>query len=222
MTNNKTTLIQKRFRPYTPGEEIANSVTHGIGIGLSLAGLILLTVLSTLSRDPWKITTAIIFGVTLLLEYSASTLYHAISEPDAKQVFKVLDHAGIYLLIAGTYTPFTLVSLRHTWGWPIFGVIWGLAIAGIATEAFWTYRPKWVSSVVYVVLGCVILVAIAPLKKALPTASFWLLVAGGITYALGSVLYVFHKVKYLHAAWHGFVIAGSVCFFLSVLFMIVA
>jgi hemolysin III len=222
MTTDKPISTKQFPRPYTKGEEIANAVTHGIGIGLSLSGLILLTILATLTSDPWKITTAIIFGVTLLLEYSASTLYHAISKPSAKRVFKILDHAGIYLLIAGTYTPFTLVSLRQTWGWPIFGIIWGLAIAGITAEAFWTYRPKWISSVVYVVLGCIILVAIVPLKLAIPVSSFWLLVSGGITYALGSIVYVFQKVEYLHAAWHGFVIAGSVCFFLSILFMIIA
>ncbi len=209
-------------RPYTTREEIANSVTHGIGIGLALAGLLILTVLSTITGDPWKITTSIIFGVTLILEYSASTLYHSISKPEAKRIFKILDHAGIYLLIAGTYTPFALVSLRHSWGWPIFGIIWGLAIAGITAEAFWTYRPRWISSVVYVVIGGIILFAIVPLKQALPAASFWLLISGGIVYIFGSVIYILQKIEYLHAAWHGIVIIGSVCFFLSILFMIIA
>jgi hemolysin III len=213
---------KKNYRSYTRGEEIANAVTHGIGIGLSFSGLLILTVLATLTRDPWKITSAIIFGVTLFLEYSASTLYHAIATPTAKRILKILDHAGIYLLIAGTYTPFTLVTLRPSWGWSIFGIIWVMAIAGIVTEAFWTYRPKWISSVVFVVLGCIILVAIVPLKQALPVASFWLLIAGGITYALGSIIYSLHKVKYLHTVWHGFAIGGSVCFFLSILFLIVA
>lgn len=205
---------------YSLGEEIANSVIHGVGIALSLAALIILTVFATLTRDPWKITSAIIYGVTLVLEYTASTLYHAIPQKTAKHVFKVLDHAGIYLLIAGTYTPFTLVTLRGVVGWWLFGAVWGLAVAGIAIEAAWTYRPRWISSVVYVAMGWLVIVAIRPLAANLAPGGIWLMVAGGITYTLGAVIYAFRK-PYLHAVWHGFVIVGSVLHFLAVLLFVI-
>jgi len=211
----------KQKHHYTFGEEIANAVTHGVGIALSIAGLLILTIFATLTRDPWKITSAIIFGMTLVLEYTASTLYHAISQPTAKHVFKIIDHCGIYLLIAGTYTPFCLVTLRGDGGWYMFAVVWTLAVIGIVMEAFWTYRPKWVSSVIYVGMGWLVLFSIRPLMANLDPAGLWLLAAGGITYTLGAVVYAFKRVPYLHMVWHLIVIAASVLQFLAVLLFVI-
>jgi len=217
---SETPAPQKHAK-YTLGEEIANSVIHGVGIALSLAALIILTVFATLTRDPWKITASIIYGLTLVLEYTASTLYHSIPQPTAKHVFKVLDHAGIYVLIAGTYTPFCLVTLRGPVGWWMFGAVWGLTVVGITLEAFWTYRPKWVSAVVYVAMGWLVVFAIKPLMANLAPGGIWLMVAGGLVYTLGALVYAFKRIPYQHAIWHVFVIAGSVLHFLAVLLYVV-
>lgn len=209
------------LRPYTLGEEIANSVSHGVGTGLSVAALVLLVSFAALSRDPHRMASAIVYGVALLLAYTASTLYHGLPHPRAKHLFKILDHCGIYLLIAGTYTPFCLVTLRAEGGWTLFGVVWGLAVAGIATEAFWTYRPRWLSALIYLGMGWMVVFSLAPLVAHLRPAGLWLLVAGGLAYTVGTVFYVLKRVKYMHAVWHLWVLAGSVCQFLSVLLFVV-
>jgi len=140
-------------RAYSLGEEIANAVTHGIGAALSVAALVILIVIAALWGDGWHLASAIVYGTTMFLLYMASTLYHAITHPKARHVFKIIDHASIYLLIAGTYTPFTLVTIRNDGGWWLFGVVWALAIAGISLEAAWVYRPKWLSVLVYLAMG---------------------------------------------------------------------
>ncbi len=140
-------------RGYTLGEEIANSLTHGVGAALAIAGLVILVAFAVLANDGYKLAGAIVYGVALVLQYTASTLYHSVTQPRAKHVFKVLDHCGIYLLIAGTYTPFCLVTLREANGWWLFSVIWGLAVIGIALEAFWTYRPRWLSALIFLGMG---------------------------------------------------------------------
>jgi len=208
-------------RPYSLGEEIANSITHGVGVIFGIVALTLLLVYSVRSGDVWKVASSIIYGVTLILLYTASTLYHAFPWPRVKHVFKILDHAGIYLLIAGTYTPFTLVTLRDDGGWAMFAIIWTLAVAGVALEAFWVYRPKWLSSAVYLGLGWLVVFMIRPLVASIEPAGVWLLVAGGLAYTLGVVFYVMKRVPYTHAIWHGFVLAGSVCHFLSVVLFVV-
>jgi len=208
-------------RSYTLGEEIANSIIHGIGVGLSVAALVLLIVYAARS-DGWRLASGIVYGLTLVLEYTASTLYHSFPQPKVKHVFKILDHAGIYLLIAGTYTPFTLVTLRDNGGWLIFTLVWAAAIIGIAVEAFWAYRPKWVSVVVYLAMGWGVVGAIRPLVSSLEPGGIWLLVAGGLAYSLGTIFYVLKRVKYMHAVWHVFVLAGSVCHFLSVMLYVIA
>lgn len=210
----------KGRRDYTLGEEIANSITHGVGIGLSVAALTLLIVFGVQSGDGWKLASAIVYGITLVLEYTASTLYHSFPQPQVKHVFKILDHAGIYLLIAGTYTPFTLVTIREDGGWWVFIMIWALAITGIATEAFWAYRPRWLSAAVYLAMGWLVIFAIRPIVAHLEPAGVWLLVAGGLAYTLGTIFYVFKKVPYFHAVWHLFVLAGSICHFLSVVLFV--
>lgn len=203
-------------RPYSLGEEIANSVIHGVGAGLSAAALALLVAFATRTSDGWRLAGAIVFGVTLLLEFAASTLYHSFSQPRVKHVFKILDHAGIYLLIAGTYTPFILVTLRDSGYWWMLAVIWAMAVTGIVAEAFWVYRPKWVSVAVYLMMGWLVVVAIRPLAAHLAEPGVWLLAAGGLAYTFGTIFYVLKKVPYTHAVWHLFVLGGAVCHFLVV------
>lgn len=206
---------------YTPGEELANSVTHGIGIVLSLAGLVLLTTFSSLHGDPWLITGTTIFGVTLVALYTASTLYHSFRSVAVKHVLRKFDHAAIFLLIAGTYTPFLLVTLRGPWGWTLFGVIWGLAIAGIALKFWFAGRFKVGSTLVYIAMGWLVLTVLRPLLAVLPREGFWLLLAGGFCYTGGAVFYLWKRLPYHHAVWHLWVMAGSLCHWAAVFFYVV-
>jgi hemolysin III len=208
-------------RTCSVGEEIANAVTHGVGAALSVASLVLMAMAAVATGESLRIAGAIVFGVSLIMLYTASTLYHAIPNPRAKHVLKIIDHSSIYLLIAGTYTPFTLVTLKGTLGWAFFAVVWGLAAIGVSAEAFWVYRPKWLSALVYLAMGWLVVFAGGPLLAALPPAGWWLLLAGGLSYTLGTVFYVLKRVPYMHALWHLFVLGGSVCHVLAVLFYVV-
>jgi hemolysin III len=205
---------------YSLGEEIANAITHGVGAVLSIVALVLLVVAAATWGNGWHLASAIVYGVTMFLLYMASTLYHAITHPKARHVFKVIDHAGIYLLIAGTYTPFTLVTIRDDGGWWLFAIVWGLAAAGIALEAWWVYRPKWVSAVVYLGMGWLAIFAIKPLMANLEPTGLWLMVAGGIAYSFGTIFYVLKRVKFMHAVWHLWVLAGSALHFAAVMFYV--
>jgi hemolysin III len=191
--------------------ELANTLTHGVGIFLALFGGVGLIVLAAIQRDPWKIVGASVFSVTLVLLYTASTLYHAVRSPVLKVRLKVLDHAAIYLLIAGTYTPFTLVGLRGGWGWSLFGVVWGLAVGGVVFKIFFAGRFRLVSTAIYVAMGWMVLVAIGPMVQRLDPAVIAWLVAGGLAYTLGTFFYHNRRIPYSHAVWHGFVLAGSLC-----------
>ncbi|MGB5830543.1 MAG: hemolysin III family protein [Thiohalocapsa sp.] len=208
-------------RAYTLGEEIASSVIHGVGIGLAVAALVLLVVDAVSANDGFKLASAIVFGVALILAYTASTLYHSVPNAGAKHVFKVLDHCGIYLLIAGTYTPFCLVTLRGVNGLLLLGVVWGLAVVGIALEAFWAYRPRWLSAVIFLGMGWMVVTSIGPLVDNLAPAGLRLLIAGGLSYSVGTIFYLLQRVKYMHPVWHLWVLAGSVCHFLAVLLFVV-
>ncbi|MEM0962955.1 MAG: hemolysin III family protein [Bacteroidota bacterium] len=191
-------------------EEIANAITHGVGaIGSAVAGAVLVT-FASLTGDPWTIVGASVFVGTLVLLYTASTLYHAIPFERVKARLKTLDHCAIFALIAGTYTPFLLGGLRGPWGWSLFGVIWGLAVAGIVFKLFFTGRFKLASTLVYVAMGWLVVVAIGPMREALPTATLAWLVAGGVAYTAGTVFYLSRR-RFAHAIWHGFVLAGSTC-----------
>ena len=227
-SSSAPTAPSKYVRPYTLGEEIANSIIHGLGVGLSVAALTMLIVFAVQSGNPWALASSIVYGISLVLEYTASTLYHSFPQPKVKHVFKILDHAGIYLLIAGSYTPFTLVTLRNVpfgnlqhGGLWLFALVWALAIAGISTEAFWTYRPRWLSAVVYLAMGWLVVLAIGPLTASLQPAGVWLLVAGGLCYTVGTIFYVLKQVKYMHAIWHVFVLAGSILHFLAILIFVI-
>ena len=195
---------------YSLSEEVASAVTHGLGVlGSVGAGAVLLT-LAAGTGDVWTIVGASVFVGTLVLLYSASTLYHAIPFERARLHLRTFDHCAIFALIAGTYTPFLLGGLRGPWGWSLFGVIWGLAVAGIVFKLFFTGRFKRASTLVYVAMGWLVVVAIGPMREALPTATLAWLVAGGLAYTAGTVFYLSRR-RFAHAVWHGFVLAGSTC-----------
>ncbi|TNY28244.1 hemolysin III, partial [Thermomonas haemolytica] len=196
---------------------LANALTHGVGAAAALAGGAVLITLVAIHGDGWQLAGAIIFGVALLLLYTASTLYHAISHPVAKGRLKVFDHCAIYLLIAGTYTPFTLVGLRGAVGWWLFGAIWALALAGVVFKLFYTGRFRRLSTLIYLAMGWLVVVAAGPLLRALDTATLGWLLAGGVAYTLGTLFYLRPRMRWSHAIWHGFVIAGSVCHYISVM-----
>ena len=196
---------------YTPREELANAVTHGLGIALSLAGLVLLVVVSSLHGDVWSITSSAVFGATLVALYTSSTLYHSFHDVALKHLLRKFDHAAIFLLIAGTYTPFMLVSLRGPWGWSLLGVIWGLAVVGVALKFWFTGRFRALSTAIYIAMGWLVMNALRPMLLAVPAGGLWLLLAGGLCYTGGTVFYVWKKLPYHHALWHLFVLGGSIC-----------
>ena len=206
---------------YTLGEEIANSVTHGVGIVLGIAGLGVLTAFASLRGDAWHIVGCSIFGAALILLYTTSTLYHSIPHPRAKAVMRTLDHSAIFILIAGTYTPFLLVNLRGPWGWSLFGIIWGLALIGIALRVARGRRSTLLSVGLYVGMGWAVVVAIEPMLDGVAPGGLLLLLLGGLAYTLGVVFYVWKRLPYHHAIWHGFVLAGSILHFFAILFYVI-
>ena len=203
--------------PYSTAEEIVNSLSHGIGALLSIAGLVVLVVFAVLYGDTWHIVSFSIFGATLIILYGASTLYHSASKPSIKTVFKKLDHSAIFLLIAGTYTPFVLVSLRGAWGWSLFGVTWALAVAGIAVKFITVFRFRRLSVVIYVFMGWLGFIAIRELFNAVPLQSFIFLLIGGLSYTTGVIFYACRKIPFNHGIWHAFVLCGSTFHYFSVL-----
>jgi hemolysin III len=213
--------METSIKQYSIGEEIANSITHGIGIVLAIAALAILTAFAGLYGNGWHIVSVSIYGTTLVLLYTASTLYHSIQNPHAKGILQVLDHAAIYLLIAGTYTPFMLVSLRGPWGWWLFGVIWGLAVLGLVLQLPRMRRWHAVSLGLYIGMGWVVVVAIKPLIVSVETGGIIFLVLGGLSYTVGVLFYSWEKMKFHHAIWHLFVLTGSILHFFSILFYVV-
>jgi len=200
------------------GEEIANSACHGAGALLSLAAIPILVVSAALRHDPWQIVGGAIFGTMALLLYTCSSIYHALPGTRAKRVFERLDHAAIYLLIAGSYTPFALGALRGPWGWSLLGAIWGLAILGVAFKTIYGPRYPIASTAVYLLMGWSIAVALIPLRQALGPAGFAWVVAGGLFYTVGIAFYALDaRVRHAHGVWHLFVLAGSVCHYVAIL-----
>lgn len=206
---------------YSLGEEIANGVTHGVGLVFAIAGLAVLTAFAALRGDAWHVVSASVFGATLVFAYTASALYHSIPHPRAKAVLRVLDHSAILLLIAGTYTPFTLISLRGPWGWSLFGTVWGLAILGIIVRAVFGPRGRTAFVALCVAMGWVVVVAIKPLLASLAPGGVVLLAAGGVAYTGGIGFYAWRSLPYSHAIWHGFVLAGSLLHFLAILWYVI-
>jgi hemolysin III len=210
----------KEVRYYDPKEEKLNVITHGIGLILSIVALVLLVVYSSLYGNARQITSFSIFGASLIVLYSASTLYHYSKDPKLRNRLNIFDHASIYVLIAGTYTPFALVTLQGTVGWIIFGISWGLALTGIIFKLFFTGRFDKLSTITYVLMGWIIIFAIKPLVNNLPLNGLLWLAAGGILYTVGAVLYSMNKIKYNHAIFHIFVLLGSFCHFMSAFFYV--
>ena len=202
-------------------EELANSVTHGIGLGLSVAGFAALLVLATVHGGAWRIVSCAIYGVSLICVYASSTLYHGLRSQRVKHIFKVFDHSAIFLLIGGTYTPFLLVNLRGGWGWSLLGIVWGLAAAGIVLKFWFVDRYPILSTGGYVLMGWLALIAVKPLLQAVPTIGLIWLLAGGLMYTVGVAFYAWKRIPYNHVIWHLFVMAGSACHYFAVVYSVI-
>jgi hemolysin III len=202
---------------FSKREEIANAVTHGLGAALAIAGMVLLIVFSSLHGSPWHIISFTIFGATLSLLYVVSTLYHALPSLGVKHLFRKFDHMSIFLLIAGTYTPFCLTVLRGWTGWVLFGIIWGAAIGGILLKVFQTGKKEFLSTLLYVLMGWMVVLVIKPVYISMSAMGFAYLIAGGCLYTLGAFFFVRDQIPYYHSIWHLFVLGGSICHFFAVL-----
>ncbi len=204
-------------RPQSRREELANALTHGTGLAASLVGLPTLVLVAVNGGGARQIVACSVFAATLVILYAASTLYHALPPSRAKRVLRVVDHSAIYLLIAGSYTPFTLGVLSGAWGWTLFGVIWGLAAFGILYKTLLGFRFPRLSILLYVGMGWLAVLAIGPLTEALPAGGLVWLIAGGLCYTVGVPFYLRDRLRYRHAVWHLFVLAGSACHYAAVL-----
>jgi len=202
---------------YSRREEAANSLTHGLGALLAIAGLAILVVSASRHGSARAVVGCVVFGATLVILYVTSTLYHAVPHSRAKPMLRILDHSAIFLLIAGTYTPFTLVSLRGPWGWSLFGVVWGIAVAGIALRLTLGRKPTALFVALYLAMGWCVVVAVKPLLAAVAPGGIVLLAAGGLAYSGGVAFYLWRRLPYHHAIWHAFVLAGSAFHYAAVL-----
>jgi hemolysin III len=201
-------------------EELANSITHGIGLALSIAGFAALIVLAVVYGDASQIAGCAVFGATLVFLYAASTLYHSFRKPRLKEALKIVDHCAIFLLIAGTYTPFTLVNLRGLWGWTLFGLVWTLSLVGIFFKILCVNRFKVFSVLLYLAMGWICLIAAKPLVALIPLGGILWLLAGGMFYTVGVIFFACNKIPFNHTIWHLFVMAGSICHYLAVMFYV--
>lgn len=220
MKNNNTAAIDITKR-YTLGEEIFNSVSHGVGSLLAIAGTAVLVVLAAIHSDAWAVVSSAIYGFSLILLYTMSTLYHALTNRKAKSFFRIMDHDTIFFLIAGTYTPITLIPLRGPVGWVLFGVIWGAAVLGIVMNSINLEKFRKPSIICYALMGWAIVFAIKPMLENCTPLSLWFLLIGGLCYTVGIVFYAIKSKKYFHSIWHIFTVAGSVFHYFSVLLMVV-
>lgn len=203
-------------------EEIANGVTHGLGLLLSIVGLYALVALTSAYGNAWHVVGCTVYGASLVLLYGVSTLYHGLQNATWKRVLRRVDHIAIFLLIAGTYTPFTLVNLRGPFGWTLFGLVWGLAVLGIVFKLVWGHRLEWLSLALYLTMGWICVIAAKPIIEAIPTNGLLWLLAGGLCYTAGTIFYALnHSVRYFHAVWHIFVLAGSALHFGAVFYYVV-
>jgi hemolysin III len=205
---------------YSPREEKLNIISHAIGFVLSIIALVLLLMRAMALGNIWHIISVSIFGLSLMILYAASTLYHSAKQQKLRKRLKIFDHSAIYVLIAGTYTPFTLITLNSTKGWVIFGISWGMALIGIILKLFFTGKYKFISTLLYILMGWMIVFAIKPLMDSLPLEGLHWLFAGGVAYTIGAILYSIKKIKFNHAIFHILVLMGSFCHFYSVLFYV--
>lgn len=213
-------LVSTRDSLYSFGEELAHAVTHGLGVVLAITGLCVLVVRASLYGDTRHVVACSVFGATLVMMYAASTLYHSIPLPRARHVLRVIDHSLIFFLIAGTYTPFTLVTLQGPWGWSLFGFTWGLAVVGVGLKIFTTGRYEKLSLAVYLMMGWCALVAVKPLVERVEPGGLLMLAAGGLVYSGGVAFYTWERLRYHHAIWHLFVLGGSVLHWFTVYYYV--
>ena len=206
---------------YTPREEIANSLTHGIGAVLAVAGLVVLVTFAARYGNAWHVVSCSVFGAALIVSFTTSTLYHSVRVGHIKRTLRALDHSAIFLLIAGTYTPFMLVNLRGPWGWSLFAVIWTLTFAGIALRLLLKGRLHGLVVSIYLAMGWAVVVATQPMLERVATGGLILLAAGGLAYTFGVIFYKWRRLPYNHAIWHGFVLAGAALHFFAVLFYVI-
>ena len=206
---------------FSKKEEIAHVITHGIGTILSLFALIALTTYSILYGNGWQITSVILFGFTMLFMYISSTIVHSLPQGKWKDIFQIIDHASIYLFIAGTYTPFLLVHLREQIGWILLCIIWGIALIGVVFKIFFVKRFTVLSTIIYILMGWLIIVVWEPLTTAVHEKGIMLLIIGGVFYTVGSIFYMIRSIPYHHVIWHLFVLAGSAFHFLSIFFYVI-
>lgn len=209
-----------KHKAYSVAEEIAHALTHGVGAIAAIVGLVFMLVWAVSYGDTFHVVSASIYGASLILLYLASTLYHAFPWPRVKAFFQQMDHAAIYVLIAGTYTPFALVNLRGAWGWTLLAVVWSIALIGVIMEVAMKERKKWLSLSLYLGLGWMALVVIKPMLETVEAGGLWLLLAGGLAYTFGVIFYVWKSLRFHHAIWHVFVLAGSVLHFFSVFYFV--
>lgn len=205
---------------YTVGEEIFNSVSHGVGVLLSIAALVLLIIFAAIYSDGYGLASALVYGISLIILYTMSMVYHIVQNKTAKRVLRVFDHCSIFILIAGTYTPYLLGPLRSPIGWTIFGIIWGVTVIGILMNAISLEKFRIISLICYVLMGWGIVLSIKPLAQNIALPGLVLLIAGGLVYTVGVVFYVLKKYRYMHSIWHLFVLAGSVCHYFSILLFV--
>ncbi len=213
--------LKSSIKSYTKSEEIFNAVTHGIGILLSVIGLCVLVPMAAIYGDAWKVVSSAIYGTSLIVLYSASTLYHSFTNPKIKSILNMCDHISIYYLIAGTYTPFVLVNMRGVWGWVIFGIIWGSAIIGTTLKLIYGNRFRKVSTILYLCMGWIVVIAAKPLIVNTEPVGLLLLLIGGLLFSFGVIFYKWKSLPYNHGIWHLFVLAGTICHFFAVLFFVV-
>jgi hemolysin III len=206
---------------YSLGEEVANSVTHGVGIVLAIAGLAVLTAYAARNGNAWHVTASAIFGATLILCFTASTLYHSVQSERIKQVLRVFDHSAVFLLIAGTYTPFMLIGVPGPWGWTILGAVWALAITGIVLKFILRGRLHGLIVALYLAMGWLVVVATKPLIENVGIGGMAFLAGGGLAYTVGVIFYKWRRLPYSHAIWHGFVLLGGGLHYFGVLFYLI-
>jgi hemolysin III len=205
---------------FSKEEEISNSITHGIGVILSIAALVILIVFASLYGNVWHVVSFTLFGATMLLLYTSSTLLHALKPGKAKDFFEIMDHSSIYFFIAGSYTPFLLVAVQSATGWTLFGIVWGLAIAGTIFKSFFVKKFLFTSTLLYVVMGWLIVFVWNDLVAAIHSTSLILLIIGGLLYTVGAIFYIWKLFKHHHAVWHVFVLSATVCHFFAVLYLL--
>jgi len=213
----ENSVVPAKIIGQTIAEEIANAITHGIGAALSIAALTSMVIVAAMGGDIWSIVSVSIYGATLVFLYLSSTLYHGIQVKPAKEVFHVMDHIGISLLIAGTYTPILLVKMRTTEGWIFFGLIWGLAFTAACIKSFFTNRFTYISTAIYIIMGWLSLFLINSMLEVLGVGGLAWIAAGGVSYTLGVIPFLWERIPFNHAIWHLFVIGGSVCHFMAIL-----